>query len=129
MTDAVETPAVCASCGRRLAGESYCSHCGEEVLDTRKLTLHYFLTHTVLHELLNVDGKIWRTLKLLLFCQLMSGARRTALQRASHNPFGVQSGAGVVGGCVESWRIRTNARRVSVPVAVRCIGGPPGTIT
>jgi hypothetical protein len=67
MTSAVETPAVCASCGRPLAGERYCSSCGEEVLDPSKLTLRYFLTHSVLHELLNVDGKIWRTLKLLLF--------------------------------------------------------------
>ena len=67
MTDAVETPAACASCGHPLAGESYCSRCGEEVLDARKLTLRYFLTHSVLHELVNVDGKIWRTLKLLLF--------------------------------------------------------------
>ena len=67
MTDAVETPAACASCGHALAGESYCSRCGEEVLDARKLALRYFLTHSVLHELVNVDGKIWRTLKLLLF--------------------------------------------------------------
>ena len=66
MTD-VETPEACPSCGRRLAGESYCSSCGEEVLDPRKLTLSYFLTNTVLHEILNVDGKIWRTLKFLLF--------------------------------------------------------------
>jgi hypothetical protein len=67
MTDAVETPAVCASCGHPLAGETYCSRCGEEALDSSKLTVRYFLSHTVLHEILNVDGKIWRTLKLLLF--------------------------------------------------------------
>ena len=46
-----------------------------------------------------------------------------------HKPFGVQSLAGVVAGCDESCKISTKARRVSVPVAVRCIGGPPGTIT
>jgi len=67
MTDAVETPALCPSCGQRLIGQNYCSHCGEEVLDARKLTLRYFLTSSVLNEILNVDGKIWRTLKLLLF--------------------------------------------------------------
>src|SRR5690349_21752662 len=67
MTDAVETPAVCASCGQPLVGRNFCSHCGEEVLDARKLTLRYFLTQSLLHEFLNVDGKIWRTLKLLLF--------------------------------------------------------------
>ena len=63
----VETPSICASCGRSLTGENYCSHCGEEVFDASKLTLKYFLTNTVLQEFLNVDGKIWRTLKLLLF--------------------------------------------------------------
>ena len=67
MTDMVETPSVCASCGRSLTGENYCSHCGEEIFDADKLTLRYFLANTVLQEFLNVDGKIWRTLKLLLF--------------------------------------------------------------
>lgn len=67
MTSAVETPAVCASCGRPLAGRNFCSYCGEEVLDARKLTLRYFLTHAVVNEFLNLDGKIWRTLRSLLF--------------------------------------------------------------
>ncbi len=66
MTDAVEAPAVCATCGRPVSG-AYCAACGEEVLDARKVTVRYFLAHTVLHELLNFDGKIWRTLRLLLF--------------------------------------------------------------
>jgi hypothetical protein len=66
MTDMVETPAACASCGHPLTG-SYCSHCGERVLDPGKLTLRYFLTHTVVQELLSFDGKIWRTFGLLLF--------------------------------------------------------------
>jgi hypothetical protein len=67
MTEAVETPVACASCGHALAGENYCSRCGEEVLDPSKLTLRYFLTHTLVHEVFNFDGKIWRTLRLLLF--------------------------------------------------------------
>ena len=66
MTDAVKTPAACASCGDAVDG-AYCSHCGEEVLDPSKLTLRHFLTHTFIHELFNFDGKIWRTLRLLLF--------------------------------------------------------------
>lgn len=66
MTDAVETPAACPSCGQELAG-GYCSHCGERILDPSRLTLRYFLAHTVVHELLSFDGKIWRTLGLLLF--------------------------------------------------------------
>lgn len=66
MTDAVETPAVCASCGHPLTGR-YCVRCGEQALDPSKLTLRYFLSHTVVHEVFNVDGKIWRTLTFLLF--------------------------------------------------------------
>jgi hypothetical protein len=66
MTEAVETPAVCASCGHAIAG-SYCSRCGERVLEPSTLTLRYFLRHTVVRELLSFDGKIWRTLGLLLF--------------------------------------------------------------
>lgn len=66
MSDAGEASAVCASCGHAVAG-GYCSRCGEEVLEPSKLTLRYFLSHTVVNELLNLDGKIWRTLRLLLF--------------------------------------------------------------
>src|SRR6185503_15609779 len=66
MTEAASTPAFCASCGHAVDGV-YCPRCGEEVLDPSKLTLRHFLTHTVVHELLNFDGKIWRTLRLLLF--------------------------------------------------------------
>src|SRR5215510_11608937 len=67
MTDAGNPRELCASCGRPLTGENFCSDCGEEIFDADKLTLRYFLTHSVLQELLNVDGKIWRTLRLLLF--------------------------------------------------------------
>jgi len=66
MTDAGEAPGLCASCGNAVAG-GYCSRCGEEVLDPGKLTLRHFLSHTVVHEVLNLDGKICRTLRLLLF--------------------------------------------------------------
>jgi hypothetical protein len=67
VTGAVETPPACVSCGHPLAGNNYCSRCGEEVLDPSKLTLRHFFTHTLVHELFNFDGKIWRTLGLLLF--------------------------------------------------------------
>jgi hypothetical protein len=66
MGGAVGAPAVCASCGQPLA-DVYCSRCGEQALDPSKLTLRYFLTGTVVRELLSLDGKIWRTLGLLLF--------------------------------------------------------------
>ena len=45
----------------------YCTACGEEVLDAKKLTVWYFVTHSLLAELVNLDGKIWRTLRYLLF--------------------------------------------------------------
>src|SRR5262245_52905211 len=66
MTEAVRTPTSCASCGRAVDG-AYCPGCGEEVLDPSKLTLRHFLGHTLFNELFNFDGKIWRTLRLLLF--------------------------------------------------------------
>jgi len=66
MVDAAESPRLCASCGHALTGD-YCSNCGEQALDPGKLTLRYFVTHTLMAELLSLDGKIWRTLRLLLF--------------------------------------------------------------
>jgi hypothetical protein len=62
------TPAtgLCASCSQPLGGR-FCSHCGEEAHDPTSLTVRHFLTHTLAHETLHVDGKIWRTLRLLLF--------------------------------------------------------------
>jgi hypothetical protein len=66
MIDAVDGGSVCASCGQPLEGR-YCSSCGEQALDPSKLTVWHFLTRTVIHELFNFDGKIWRTLGLLLF--------------------------------------------------------------
>jgi len=56
----------CASCGRKIEGR-FCTHCGEEVIDPHALTLRHFFTHTVLHEVAHVDGKLWRTTRSLLF--------------------------------------------------------------
>jgi len=52
------------SCDAPLSGP-YCSRCGERVLEPDALTLRHFFTHTVAHELLHVDGTLWRTLRLL----------------------------------------------------------------
>jgi hypothetical protein len=57
--------ATCASCGHSLDGR-YCSQCGEERLDPDKLKVWHFLTEA-LAETVDLDGKIWRTLRLLLF--------------------------------------------------------------
>jgi hypothetical protein len=56
----------CASCARPLAGR-YCSHCGEEAVDPHALTVRHFVGHTLAHETLHLDGKIWRTLRYLFF--------------------------------------------------------------
>lgn len=56
----------CASCGAPVSG-NYCAACGEEVLDPRKRTVWHFITHSLIPELVNLDGRIWRTLRYLLF--------------------------------------------------------------
>jgi hypothetical protein len=65
-TRAAATSAACASCGHVFDGR-YCSSCGEERLDAGKLTVRHFVTDTLVPEIVNLDGKIWRTLRLLLF--------------------------------------------------------------
>jgi Protein of unknown function (DUF3667) len=57
--------AACASCARPLAGR-YCSHCGEEAVEPHTLTVRHFVAHTLAHETLHLDGKIWRTLRYLI---------------------------------------------------------------
>ena len=53
----------CTNCGTALAG-SYCSSCGQKTAPLAP-TLGYFV-HELTHELLHVDGKIFRSLRLLL---------------------------------------------------------------
>jgi hypothetical protein len=55
----------CASCSAALSG-AYCSRCGERSIEPDDLTLRHFLVHTVVQELLSVDGALWRSLRLLL---------------------------------------------------------------
>jgi uncharacterized protein DUF3667 len=77
----------CVSCGASLSGP-YCSRCGERALEPDALTLRHFLVHTVTHELLHVDGTLWRTLQLLfvrpgrLSLEYVAGRRRPYI-----NPF------------------------------------------
>ena len=77
----------CASCDATLAGP-YCSRCGERTLEPEALTLRHFVVHTVAHELLHLDGALWRTLRLLfvrpgqLSLEYAAGRRRAYL-----NPF------------------------------------------
>ena len=59
-------PGLCASCSQPLSGR-FCSHCGEEAHDPKSLTVGHFVTHTMAHEMLHLDGKMWRTLRLLFF--------------------------------------------------------------
>ena len=77
----------CVSCDAPLAGP-YCARCGERTLEPEALTLRHFAVHTVAHELLHVDGALWRTLRLLfvrpgkLSLEYAAGRRRPYV-----NPF------------------------------------------
>ena len=54
----------CPNCGEARAG-NYCSHCGQAADAHEPAIGHFF--HEVTHEFLHVDGKIFRTIKALLF--------------------------------------------------------------
>ncbi|MGE0813701.1 MAG: DUF3667 domain-containing protein [Vicinamibacterales bacterium] len=53
----------CANCHATLTGP-YCARCGQHESASHPATLAH-LAHELTHELLHVDGKIWRTLKAL----------------------------------------------------------------
>ena len=52
----------CLNCGAQLVG-SHCHHCGQEAHLHR--TVGAFL-HDLMHGVLHLDGKIWRTLPMLV---------------------------------------------------------------
>ncbi|MGB3472656.1 MAG: DUF3667 domain-containing protein [Erythrobacter sp.] len=54
-------PGDCANCGATVSG-SYCSSCGQKVHIHRTLSA---IGHDLLHGVLHLDGKIWKTLPLL----------------------------------------------------------------
>ena len=56
--------AVCKNCGATLTG-AYCAQCGQSAHDNHKTTIAH-LFHELTHELLHVDGTIWRTLLTLM---------------------------------------------------------------
>lgn len=78
---AEDVVARCASCGQPLTGR-YCAHCGEKVLDPEALTVRHFITHTLLDEVVHLDGRFWRTLRKLtgrpgfLSAEYSAGRRR-----------------------------------------------------
>ncbi len=61
--DAGAAAATCPNCGNLRAG-NYCSACGQKAAPLAP-TLGYFV-HELTHEVLHVDGKIFRSLRLLL---------------------------------------------------------------
>jgi hypothetical protein len=55
----------CPSCGSPATGR-YCAQCGERFLRARDFELRHFLSEHVAHEMLEFDGKLPRTLRVLL---------------------------------------------------------------
>jgi Protein of unknown function (DUF3667) len=55
----------CPSCAEPGRGR-YCSACGERFLVDHDFSLRYFFLETLPHEVLDIDGKFLRTLRLLL---------------------------------------------------------------
>src|SRR5262245_44027932 len=62
---AKQSPVLCASCREPMNG-SYCSQCGEEAIHPEHQTVRHFVTSIIVHEILDLDGKIWRTLLQLV---------------------------------------------------------------
>jgi Protein of unknown function (DUF3667) len=58
-----ESDTVCLNCGGRLSGP-FCSACGQKAHVHRTLSA---IGHDVLHSVFHFDGKLWRTLPMLLF--------------------------------------------------------------
>jgi hypothetical protein len=56
---------VCPSCGAPAMGR-YCAECGERFLRTQDFELRRFLSEHVAHDILEFDGKLPRTLRVLL---------------------------------------------------------------
>jgi Protein of unknown function (DUF3667) len=57
------TETVCLNCGAQLTGP-YCASCGQKAHVHRTLSA---IGHDVLHSVFHFDGKLWRTLPMLLF--------------------------------------------------------------
>src|SRR3954465_13478213 len=79
-TDAVRRPDDCVSCGTKVF-TPYCPNCGERRASDRRHSLIEFFREHVVEAVINADGRIIRTLKLLLVkpgkatAEFMRGAR------------------------------------------------------
>lgn len=58
-----ESDTICLNCGARLSG-AFCATCGQKAHVHRTLSA---IGHDVLHSVFHFDGKLWRTLPMLLF--------------------------------------------------------------
>jgi Protein of unknown function (DUF3667) len=55
----------CPTCGASASGR-FCAHCGERFLQAHDFKLRHFLSEHVVHEVLEFDGKLPRTLRVLV---------------------------------------------------------------
>src|SRR3954465_2802145 len=117
----------CVSCDAPLSGP-YCSRCGERTLEPDALTLRHFVVHTAAHELLHVDGTLWRTLRLLFFRPGQLSLEYAAGRRRPYvNPFRLLIIA-IVGyalmsssGLVVTWNLGPVIMSVAPPVVRRSV--------
>jgi hypothetical protein len=81
MTSTVLEQTACLNCGASLAG-AYCERCGQKAGPPNP-TLHEFL-HDLTHEILHVDGKIFRTVRLLFVRPGFLTAEQCAGRKSSY---------------------------------------------
>ena len=60
------TPKRCVTCGEPLKDE-YCYKCGEKVHHRHEFALLHY-THEIIHQVIHLDAKIFKTLQILTTC-------------------------------------------------------------
>jgi hypothetical protein len=73
----------CPSCGAEGTGR-YCAACGERFLTSEDFRFGHFVAHQLAHEMIHWDGKIGRTLRLLI---LKPGEYAARIVQGQRQPF------------------------------------------
>jgi hypothetical protein len=117
----------CANCGQLLSGR-YCAQCGQKELRPDDLTVRRFFVDTVVHELTNVDGKIWRTLRALLFRPGLLTAEYSAGRRQPYiNPLRIYIVAVIVYAVLTQGGLVATLRAGPVVLSIVPVAMPSGS--